>query len=154
MANTPSSPKPVKAKPLFEKKKWILIVGALFIVTIIFWPSGSSDGKSSGTPGTEKPKPVEQKVTVIKKVQLDPEKWSECISLAELKPPEVSDDARFRFQINAPKLYEIRDWTGKTLFARRDEEQAKEWLGDISSSTFRLLGEGEAVIRIEYIFSK
>ncbi|GEM_PF-2820996 len=158
MAHTASStPKPAKIKE-FHKSWGLWAVAGACVLALLIYPSIASCGKAYGTSATEKPaenlKPVEQKVTKVVKIQLHPKKLSEWVSIAELKPPEVPDDARFNFQINAAKLYEFCDWTGES-HVRNQDAKWKEWFGDnIPSSTFKLRGEGEAVIRIDYFFFK
>lgn len=153
---SPSSKSGSKVQP-FRKSMlaWVLAVGLLVLLVGQF--PIASGGWKIGSANPEPPKPVEQRetrVTKVVKYRLDSVKWTEWISLVELKPPEVPDDAKFEIQINAPKLYEARDWTEQPLFIRGDEERLMKWLGEISTSTFKLRGEGEAVLRITYIFSR
>lgn len=151
MAHTASSgPKPAKVRELIPNKGWLWIVGMLGILAFLLYPSLTMRlGKPS--------KSDEERVEKVVKYQLDPVSWTEWISFAELKPSEVPDDARFQFQVNAPGWHEYKFWDSPDIHVpgkSENEDASKRWLGESAKSTFKLRGEGEAILRITYIFSR
>lgn len=159
MAHTPSSsPKP--DPPIeFYKIKWIWWGAALLILAILLcsWivscrsSSNAEPAKPKPAAPVEKPmEPPEKSVMIVKKVQLDPVKWSEWISVVQLKPPEVPYDAEVEYKVNAPKWHEYLFIDGQQVKVTEDDEPIVYL--NLTKNTFKLRGEGEAIVRVQYFF--
>lgn len=136
---------------------WIAVGLCVFVILLCLLIA-SCNSSSSAEPAKPKPaapvekpmEPPEKSVMIVKKVQLDPVQWSEWISVVQLKPLEIPDDARFQFQVNTPDWCEFLSWNSKEPILK--PKGSKTWLGKISESTFQLRGEREAIVRIQYFF--
>lgn len=140
MAHTKSSdPKPAGVKPLFEKKWWIWVIGALCVLVILIYPSSSSGGKSSETSAVETPPVKPEKKPVVRTItrELYPVRWCEWVKL----PGDVD------FMIDAPGWWQLQYPDGTCT--DRIAEKVR-FLGTIHDSTFKILGEkGTAIITYE-----